>query len=277
MDFPGFEFLKDAFNKFAAQHSGEDMKNSLLRSVAAGGKAAVDKALTEFPQDNIKAIVSDLYKTIASQDVADGISLAIRSVDAEKIQSALDAAVESLNDDKTALNVAKIVKQLAEKLDGETKDAIIGKLTEGRPFQEAMMIELIANQVTVMLDDIRSASDEEVVALVRQLAQSIPTPAIAAQLGAMTDSVTPDVVKAKVDDAVKSLPSADAIASIAHEVGGIASKHLDVASKAATSADIASAFNALVSDAAAAVEKTIANDNADKKTNPRKKGGKFDL
>lgn len=276
MDFPGFEFLKDAFNKFAAIYPGDDVSARAARSLAAGAKATVDQAMVEYPKEYIAAFVQDVYNTLTSQDVADGVSLAVRSIDEETVRATLGAAVESLDNDETALKVAQGLKSVAQKVTTEDLQAAFSRLAEMQPEMTDILSQVQMFALTVA-HVYRTGSDAEIVDLTRQLASQLPTDAIAAQIGALTSAVTPEVVQAKAAEIVKQLPSAETIADIAHGVGAVASKQFGEASKAATSAEIKDAVATLAVDAAAVVTGTLANDNAQKKPAPRKKGGSFNL
>ena len=93
MDHPGFDILKEVFNKFAEKYAGDDLSGRVVRSLAAGGQAAVDKGLQEFPQTYIKQVAQDFYAMVTSQETADGISTAVRSYDEEKVKISLELLV----------------------------------------------------------------------------------------------------------------------------------------------------------------------------------------
>ncbi|MBI1214509.1 MAG: hypothetical protein GC185_01660 [Alphaproteobacteria bacterium] len=274
MDNPGFDLLREVFAKFAAKHDGEDLTNRVVRSLAAGGKAAVEKGLEEFPATYIKTVAEDFYAMVTSQELADGVSMTARSFDEEKVKEVLDSALTQLQNDDTALKVAKQLKDMLSKTSTDDIENSIDALMSGRSLGEKMVFKAFFEQARPIIDGMRDASEEEIADQIKELAATIPTDGIAQQVGAMTREITPERVAKQAHDFVGTLPSPGAISDIVQGVGKAASKAFGGIS------DANGAKNALadfVSEAGDLVRETIANDNASKKTFKKKGGQDFSL
>jgi hypothetical protein len=249
MDNPGFNLLKEVFAKFAAKHNGEDLTNRVVRSLAAGGQAAVEKGLQEFPASYVKTVAEDFYAMVTSQELADGISMSARSFDEEKIKEQL--------------------KDLLNKTSTDDIENSIDALMSGRSLGEKMIFKAFFEQARPIIDGMRGAPEEEIAEQIKELAATIPTDGIAQQDGAMTREITPERVAKQAHDLVGKLPSPKAVSDILHGVGKAASKAFGNVSDAQGAKDALSGF---VSEAGDLVRETIANDNASK-TKFNKKGG----
>jgi hypothetical protein len=269
MDNPGFNLLKEVFAKFAAKHNGEDLTNRVVRSLAAGGQAAVEKGLQEFPASYVKTVAEDFYAMVTSQELADGISMSARSFDEEKIKETLDTVLAQLQNDDTALKVAKQLKDLLNKTSTDDIENSIDALMSGRSLGEKMIFKAFFEQARPIIDGMRGAPEEEIAEQIKELAATIPTDGIAQQVGAMTREITPERVAKQAHDLVGKLPSPKAVSDILHGVGKAASKAFGNVSDAQGAKDALSGF---VSEAGDLVRETIANDNASK-TKFNKKGG----
>lgn len=274
MDHPGFDILKEVFNKFAEKYAGDDLSGRVVRSLAAGGQAAVDKGLQEFPQAYIKQVAQDFYTMVTSQETADGISTAVRSYDEEKVKSTLDSIVASLKEDENALKLAKSLKDALAKTSTEDLENSLDAALSGRSMGEKMIIMAFFEQAKPFLDDLRNSSEEEVAEKIKEMADTIPTDAIAAQVAAITKEVTPERVSKQAHDFVGGLPSPNAISEIVHGVGGVASKKLG---EIAGGADAQSKLQEILSEAKDIVDQVVSNDNVQKKTFNKKGGQEFDL
>ncbi|MDE1151849.1 MAG: hypothetical protein PW788_04855 [Micavibrio sp.] len=272
MQNPGFDLLKEAFKKFAQKHDGEDLGNRLVRSVAAGGEAAVNKGLTEFPKAFVKTVAQDFFNMVTSQEVADGVSLSARSFDEEKVKETLDTLVAKLQEPETSLKVAKQIKDVLSKASTDDLENSIEALMDGRPMGEQMIFKMFFAQAKPLIDGMRDASEEEIAEQVRDLAATIPTDAIASQVAALTKEVTPERVSKQAHDLVGKLPSPGAVSEILHGVAGLASKKLgDISNSPNASLDAKNLLGEFVAEAQAVVKEKIANDDQNKKT--FKKGG----
>lgn len=272
LEHPGFELLKEAFKKFAAKHEGEDLGNRLTRAVAAGGQAAVNKGLQEFPKAYVKDTAQDFYALITSQEVADGISLTARSFDEEKVKETLDTLLTKLQEPETALKIAKQVKDILAKTSTEDLENGLGAILSTRSPGEQMIGQAIFEQFKPVLDGMRNASEEDIAEQLKDLAATIPTDAIAQQAAALTKEVTPERVSKQAHDFVGKLPSPAAVSDILHGVGEVAADKLGKLSNSATaSQDAKTIAGEFMSEAAEVVREKIANDNENKRT--FKKGG----
>jgi hypothetical protein len=273
----GFDFLRDAFKNFANNFDAQDIAARAARSIGAGGKALVDRGLEEFPADFIKGIVEDAYALVTSQDVAEGISMNVRSLDEEKIQQVLDLALAKVQEGDNALKLAKVVKQvLAQTTNNDIEGAIEQLIPQDR-FAERMIVKAFLMQASPVLDELRGMEEAELAEKLVELAGTIPTDFIAQQVGALTREITPERIAAQTHAAVGRLPSGKAIGDIVHNVGKSASKHFEAASKARSAQDAAKALGNFADEAQTIVSSTIANDQAAKKKFDKKGGGDYTL
>lgn len=277
-DNQGFKFLKEAFAKFAGKYSGADVAGRAVRSVAAGGKAAVDRGLQEFPKAFVNQLAKDVYGLLTSQELADGISATVRSLDEEKAKELVDGIVNNMKDRDTALNVAKKIKDaLAKYSAADLTDQIDGLMDLGNvPMQGRFVLQVLLGQIKPVLDGMKNNTEEEIADKIMALADNIPSDMIAQQVANITKDVTPERVSKQANDLVGKLPSPQAISDIVHGVGTAASEHLDRIANVAAPDEVPSILRELGAAANDIVSETISKDNAAKKSFP-KKGGKFDF
>lgn len=273
---PGLDLLKEAFKKFADKYVTPENADKLTRTAAAGGQAAVNKGLAEFPKAYVKDAANDFYNILNSAEVSDGISQAVRAFDEEKVKALLDRGMAKLQEEETSLKVAKQIKDILAKTSNEQIEQGLDQALATRADGEAMIVKALFEQFKPMLDDARNGSVEDVAAQVRDIAATIPTDAIAMQAAALTREVTPERVAGQADAIVGKLPSAKAVADIVHGLGEIASDKLGAIAASKTPAnDVKSLPAEFAAAAQDLVSKVIAKDN-ENKAKPSK-GAKFDL
>lgn len=273
---PGLDLLKEAFKKFADKYVTPENADKLTRTAAAGGQAAVNKGLAEFPKAYVKDAANDFYNILNSAEVSDGISQAVRAFDEEKVKALLDRGMAKLQEEETSLKVAKQIKDILAKTSNEQIEQGLDQALATRADGEATIVKALFEQFKPMLDDARNGSVEDVAAQVRDIAATIPTDAIAMQAAALTREVTPERVSAQADAIVGKLPSGKAVADIVHGLGEIASDKLGAIAASKTPAnDVKSLPAEFAAAAQDLVSKVIAKDN-ENKAKPSK-GAKFDL
>lgn len=273
---PGLDLLKEAFKKFADKYVTPENADKLTRTAAAGGQAAVNKGLAEFPKAYVKDAANDFYNILNSAEVSDGISQAVRAFDEEKVKALLDKGMAKLQEEETSLKVAKQIKDILAKTSNEQIEQGLDQALATRADGEATIVKALFEQFKPMLDDARNGSVEDVAAQVRDIAATIPTDAIAMQAAALTREVTPERVSAQADAIVGKLPSGKAVADIVHGLGEIASDKLGAIAASKTPAnDVKSLPAEFAAAAQDLVSKVIAKDN-ENKAKPSK-GAKFDL
>jgi vacuolar-type H+-ATPase subunit E/Vma4 len=277
MEHPGFNLLKEAFKKFADKHADADLTGRVVRSLAAGGEAAVKKATQEFPKEFVKGVVSDFYALLSSQEVADGVSMTVRSFDEEKVKDLIDNVVDSLKQDETALKVAKSLKDALSKTSTEDIENSLDAALSSRSLGERMIFKAFFEQAKPHIDEMRNASEEEIAEKIKELADTIPSDAVAAQVAALTREITPERVSKQAHDFVGKLPSPAAIADILDGVGKSAADKFGQISKSGDLSNAGSLLDQFVSEARDLVDRTLANDNTQKRTFKRKGGQDFDL
>ncbi len=273
----GFDFLRDAFKKFADNVDGQEIASRAARSLGAGGKALVDRGLQEFPKDYIEALVDNAYALLTSQDIAEGISRNVRAFDEEKIKEMLDEVITEIRKDENAAALAKQLKQVLSQTDNDTIEAAIERLIPEDRASERMLFKMAFIEVRPVLDDMRAMDEVELTEKIKELADTIPTDFLAMQAGAITREVTPERITAQVHAAVGQLPSGKAIADIVHGVGGAASKQFDAVAKARTLKDAGAALASLKDEAADIVAGKVVDDKTSKKKFNKKGGGDYTL
>lgn len=277
MDNPGFRILKEAFQHFADKHGDADITGRLVRSIAAGGKAAVDKAQEEFPKTFVKQVVGDFYALLSSQEVADGVSSTVRNLDEEKVKDLVDRVISQLKEDETALKVAKGLKDALQKTSTDDLENALDAALSNRGLGERMIAKAFFEQARPIIDEMRDASEEDIAEKIKELADTIPSDAIAQQVAALTREVTPERVSQQAHKFVGQLPSPSAISEILHDLGKAAGDKFDQLSKTGDIKNAGSILQEFSDEARSIVERTLANDNAAKKTFKRDKGRDFDL
>jgi hypothetical protein len=277
MEHPGFKLLKEAFQHFADKHGDADLTGRVVRSLAAGGQAAVDKAQEEFPKAFVKQVVGDFYALISSQEVADGVSMSVRGLDEEKVKELVDSVVDTLKQDETALKLAKSLKDTLNKTSSDDIENAIDAAMSSRGMGERMMAKMFFEQARPHLDEMRDASEEEIAEKIKELADTIPSDAIAQQVAALTREVTPERVSQQAHQFVGKLPSPTAISEILHDLGKSASDKFGQISKTGDLSNAKGILEQFATEARDIVETKLANDNAAKKTFKPSKGRDFDL
>lgn len=275
MDKRGPEFLKKVFEKFVADHAKDGLVERAVRSLAAGGQAAVERGLKEFPKPFVQALAGDLYKTLSGQDVADGVSMTIRSFDEQEAKKFLDGLVAKVAEDEFALNIAKSVKKA---LANNSADDIENKLMDalsGRGGGEMRMAMFIFASLKPQLEELRDAPVEDIAERIKDIAATVPTDALAEQVAAVTSEMSPERVSRFTQGQVKKLPTAGAVADIVHGVGKVAKDKLG---EIAATPDLNTArakLDEFKAEARKVVGDVVSNDNAEKRK--PKTGGSFDL
>ena len=277
MDHNGFNLIKEAFKKVADKYADSDIAGRVVRSLAAGGKAAVDKAQEEFPKNFVKQAVGDFYALLSSQEVADGISSTVRGFDEEKVKEVVDSALNQLKQDDVALKLAKSVKDALQKTSTDDLENALDAALSGRGMGERMVAKMFFEQARPIIDEMRDASEEDIAEKIKELADTVPSDAIAQQVAALTREITPERVSQQAHQFVGKLPSPTAISEILHDLGKSAGDKFDQISKAGSLKDAGSILQQFTDEARSIVETTLANDNAAKKTFKPSKGRDFDL
>lgn len=274
----GSKFLREAFAKFAAKYNAEDIGARAIRSVAAGGKAAVDRGLQEFPKTFVNQLAKDVYGLLTSQELADGISATVRSFDEEKVKGLVDNIVESMKDRETALNLAKRIKGALNKYSASDIEAqLSGILSLGNvPPQVQFMVQVLMSQFKPVLEGMKYQSEDEIADQIIALADQIPSDQIAEQVAAITRNVTPEKVSQQTTTLAGKLPSAQAVSDIVHGVGEVISQNLSQIATISTPSEVPAILRDLAENASQIVSTTLSTDNAAKKT-LNKKGGKFEF
>lgn len=277
MEHPGFKLIKDAFKKAASKYDADDLKKRVVRTFAAGGEAAVDRGLKEFPKSTVEQMVGDFYDFLTSPALADSVSATVRALDESTVKGFLDQAAANLQQDENALKLAKEIKKL---LDQAPADQITGSLEalldDKLPPEKQMLMQFVMQQVERQLEQMENMDVQDIARTVQGLAESLPTDLLAAQFGAVTREFSPDRINNATHKVAGNLPSSKTVSDIMHGIGDVAKKHL----KRAVDQDNADAPTSLEdfrNEAMGFVAKTLQKDQEGKKKFDAKKGGDFKL
>lgn len=277
MDMPGFDFLKRVAQDFLARNEGADLTGRAVRSLATGGKATADKAAEEFPAEFIDTFFTDLYETVASQEVADGLSMAIRSMDEAQVKETLDLLVSEIKKPENAEKVAKALKDVLEKNSTDKIEQAFEAFISGRSHGEQLVAKLMFQQFKPVIDEMRGMSEQDLVFKIQEIADVIPTDALAAQVGAVTREFTPERMAKQTHDLVGKLPSPQTLSGVFHDIASDASRKLGDIAQTGNLDDARALLSDFASNAARIAKERIANDNAGKRNFDRKGGGDFSL
>lgn len=262
----GSNFFRDLFNKIAGQLDGQDLGGRIARAAGAGAKAAAERGMQEFPHSLIKDAIENAYASIVSDELAERISMNIRSFDEEKIKDALDVIVAKLQEPETAAAFAKQLNQILKQADNDQIQAMIEQMIPDRFYSERMIFSTTFNLVVgPVLTRMRGMDEIQLAKEIQELAATLPTDIIAMQAGALTREFSPERILEQAQEAVGKLPSGSAIADIVKGVGESAVKHFDAVSKARSLKEAGNAIDSLKAEAKAIISGQLSADEAAKK------------
>ena len=274
MNNPGFDRLKQAFNAtLKGKYDPKDLGRKAKKSFAAAGKAFIDETKKEFPQESIEQFISDIYGFIGSPDVAEGISMSVQSLSADDLQDFFDKVTSTLASDEVANALAQQIKSITAQMPFEDFISQMEALMGNVPPMQQMMINMVLGQIEPFYNQLDDASVEDIADMLKEGVKNIPTDMFSYQLEALTQAVTPEQVSTYILQATSSLPAPKTVSDIAYGVADAASKQLDRIADPDTTSTPAS-VKEFADDIQSVVEKSIANDNKNKKA-PPKDGFKF--
>lgn len=278
MEYPGFRILKDAFDRFVQDQNGADIEGRIVRTFATGAKSAVEKGTEEFPKEFIQNLATDFYAFVSSQEIADGISISARSFDEEKVKEMLDQAVDTLKQDEVAEKIAQSIKDTLEKTPTDDLEHLIDAALQDSPMATRMLVKVFFERVKPQIDEMRELGVEDIADRLKQMADTIPTDALAAQVAALTREITPERVSKQAHDLVGKLPTPTAVSDVLHDLGDAASRALDDVAANGTVKGAGEILGEFSRNAKEIVSRTLSNDNQSKKTFKKKPGGgSFDM
>lgn len=206
----------------------KDIFNSLLYR----GKDAIDNALTQYPQPLLTDMVEDLYQRLQDQpqSASFGGGLPGGAFDEEKLTHLIDSAKEQMKKPLVSLIIAKQIKRTLATKSNDDIATMLEDMAKDRSLNDQMMISMAFMQLSPMLDQIRAASDEDVAAQVRDMADEIPSRLLAQQLIQMAAQKAA-ANNAQNQNVTENLPTPEAVADTFHKLGHAASDALDAAAK----------------------------------------------
>jgi|AntRauTorcE11897_2_1112592.scaffolds.fasta_scaffold00743_16 urease gamma subunit len=208
-DNSGFKKLKDAFARFAAKHDPSQLQPKLVKTASAAAKAALTEVEREFPRESVEKFVDDAYQLLAGQDVTDGLTEMVQSLDLSQIEDGLNTVVSRLKDPQTSQMLASSFKSLSGQMEfGEFKlqmKTMLGgskmpPLVEG--FFDKMMSDL-----EVFYDESKEMSTKEIADRIADYADSIPTDFLSQQAYGAMQFINPETLTMVVSQLTANLPS----------------------------------------------------------------------
>lgn len=218
---PDFNKFLDAFNEHA------------LRPILEAGKEKLDKALDSMSSQDITRAVEDAYNMINGANGIDGL---IGKIDTTKIADAVDQLKFKLQDPKVSEQVATALKQVANQTSAEQIEKIIFKAVEKAPLEQQFAAQILLAQMMPLLEEIKSASVEDVAAQVRMVADNLSGYQIGEEIKQLIKMGAKQLGDQSLGMASKALPSADELADAARLIGETAS---DALGRAANSSSFA--------------------------------------
>ncbi|MDD9901031.1 MAG: hypothetical protein OXT65_08645 [Alphaproteobacteria bacterium] len=277
MDRRGIDLIREKFKELADRYNPQDLKEKGVRAIATGGKATVDKGLEEAPQQSISNFIDDLYGTLTSQEVTDGLSINAQAFDEGEIKNFLDNAVERLKTPEVSEKLAKQLKDALQKISNDDLYGAMEQAVEKQDPGKQMIARIFFQQAAPYLDQIRSGDPANTAEVLRELADNLPTDAIAEQAGALTREITPERVAKQMHDIVGKLPSPQAVAGIVHGIGKAASDTFGQIANDGNAFSARQALSGFQIAAAEIVQEKLAEDRQNKTTFNKKGPQDFDL
>lgn len=317
MDNEGFKFLREAFEKVAAKFDQSDLAARAVRSLAAGGKAAVDRGLQEFPKPLVSDFAKEIYGVLTSQEFADGLSKTVRGVDEEQVRELVGKFFAPLKDPEKALILVQSMKQLktnpeetiaqleeqiknrspleqfilgalieeAKKRSGEIKglsfdemvDQVEGLLTS-LPGPAGQMVSSVFPVIKPIISSFQYASDEQIAQGLVDIVDMLKLDDVLVDLVvSKTQNYTPEQVSKQASALVGKLPAPQSVGDLVHNVGEEVSKKLGLVSQSKTLSEANDNLRDLTTSVKDIVAETFRKD-ADSKSNfDKKKKKKFDF
>jgi len=261
MDNSGFEFLKQAFKQVADKYDPKDLGKKASRILAGGAKAAIETAKVEFPKDAIEEAIGDVYGLVSSPEIANGISMAVQSLDFDDLSEVIENAKAQMSDDQVIQPMAKTFKDLSKQGGADALLSLLQDKVNQLPDVAQFMAQGVVNEIESMVSSFEDMEEEDIAEVLKNAIESIPSDAVAQMVFMATQNLTPERITATVQQMTGNLPSGKVLADTLHGVGDAAIKQLDrVGDDKATTPASVQEFSA---DVAQVVATAKANDNKD--------------
>ncbi|MGM0422839.1 MAG: hypothetical protein ACQEQL_07070 [Pseudomonadota bacterium] len=206
---PGFKKLKDAFARFGAKHDPSQLQPKLVKTASAAAKAALTEVEREFPRESVEKFVDDVYQLIAGQDVTDGLTEMVQSLDLSQIEDGLNTAVSRLKDPQTSQVLASTFKSLSSQMEFNEFKMQMKMMLGGNkmpPVVEGLFDKLMTD-LEVFYDESKDLSTKEIADRISDYADSIPTDFISQQAYAAMQFINPETLTMMVSQFTANLPS----------------------------------------------------------------------
>lgn len=208
-DNPGFKKLKDAFARFAANHDPNQLKPKLTKAATEAAKAALSEVEREFPKESVERLVNDVYQLLAGQDVTDGLSQLVQTLDLSQIEDGLNSVVDRLKDPQIGQSIASGFKSLSGQVSFiEFKTQM--KFLLGNDKMPALVegiFDRLMDDLEVFYDESKEMSVKEIADRLADYADSIPTDFVSQQIYGVMQYVNPETLTMVIAQLTTNLPS----------------------------------------------------------------------
>ncbi len=218
---PNFEKFLDQFNQHA------------LRPIIAAGKEKLDKTLSSLSSSDFRRAAEEALNMMGRNNDIDAL---IDRLDASAIGRSIDTMKDKLQDPQISLQVAQLLKQFAENTPPEKIEDLVFKSVEKAPLEQQFAAQILLAQMMPLLEEIKSASVEDVAAQVRMVADNLSGYQIGEEIKQLIKMGAKQLGDQSLGMASKALPSADELADAARLIGETAS---DALGRAANSSSFA--------------------------------------
>ncbi|MBU6474668.1 MAG: hypothetical protein KGL10_00225 [Alphaproteobacteria bacterium] len=222
---PDYQKFLDAFNEHA------------LRPILTAGKEKLDEALSSLSSSQLTRAVEDAYHLLNGANGIDGI---IGKIDTSKIADAVDQMKAKMEDQQTSLQIAQVLKQVAGQTSAETLESLVFKAVEKAPLEQQFAAQMLLAQIGPMLEEMKTASVEDIAAQIRTVAGSLSGYDVAQQVTQLLQAGVQQL--GQTGDIPAQLPSPQEVADTMQGLGKAIS---DTLGKAANSPTFAETISAL--------------------------------
>ncbi len=199
---------KNWFRK-AADELTKKGKEALKDTVNSG----MDEVKKNFPPEAIEQVANSVYGILDNPEIANKISEAVRSIDGDKIGSALEKVTVPLTTEENSIQLARILKQLNEtgQLDS-MMDSLNNRMdTLSGPQQFA--IKYLTSGLEPILKDVGSVSEEELAVEIRESFSNLPTNDLTDMIEGLSRNITPETIGMLTNRVLDTLPAPKTLAN----------------------------------------------------------------
>lgn len=280
---PNFDDLKKILKDFAEKYKGAngDLSAKVTGIIADAGKNVVDSITGKSSQEKAGEVIRDFYDLLTSGKTTDAISGLFGNFDEASIQEKIDGFMARLKDPEKMEQIVHVLKDVLEKTSPEELcDQLGALLSQSKmPEEEKAQYSMLLSQVVQpMLQSIKDSPEDMAAAQIAVLFDMLSTDMLAAQAAELVRPISPEGISTTINDAVKKLPSPQAVSTVLGEIGKIVNEGLDDIKASGTFSGASKTFKEAGKKIKDIAKDAFAQDQTNKKKlRFRRKGGSFDL